>query len=300
MGDSTELSWLGITGERINEIQRNKKLSEVLTKISKLAKSLNCPSNEKAEQPYKGLLYALASKIKPQINDHLPLLVKYIVEDKLRQESQLNSALEYLLKHVGESLNEKELNEYCGVGIVVTYEEIDDVIKEVLEKHRNEIVEQSFSKNRLLGEVTTDPRLKWATGSVVRSLFEARLIHLTGVKSIEELMPGKKAVVSTEKKEKAVKTEAPKSKKTVDTLNGGEVITDTDTIEELLRTRTHFHKVGENYTTEGYVMHPWTKDLLKKHVENVQGKVHTRFPPEPNGVLHIGHAKAVNINLLLC
>jgi glutaminyl-tRNA synthetase len=151
MGDSTELSWLGITGERINEIQRNKKLSEVLTKISKLAKSLNCPSNEKAEQPYKGLLYALASKIKPQVNDHLPLLVKYIVEDKLRQESQLNSALEYLLKHVGESLNEKELNEYCGVGIVVTYEEIDDVIKEVLEKHRNEIMEQSFSKNRLLG-----------------------------------------------------------------------------------------------------------------------------------------------------
>jgi glutaminyl-tRNA synthetase len=74
------------------------------------------------------------------------------------------------------------------------------------------------------------------------------------------------------------------------------VITDTDSIEELLRTRTHFHKVGENYTTEGYVMHPWTKNLLKKHVENVQGKVHTRFPPEPNGVLHIGHAKAVNIN----
>jgi glutaminyl-tRNA synthetase len=296
MGDSTELSWLGITPERINEIQRNKKLSEVLTKISKLAKSLNCPSNEKAEQPYKGLLYALASKIKPQINDHLPLLVKYIVEDKLRQESQLNSALAYLLKHVGESLNEKEMNEYCGVGIVVTYEEIDDVIKEVLEKHRNEIMEQSFSKNRLLGEVTTDPRLKWATGSVVRSLFEARLIHLTGVKSIEELKPGKKAVVLTEKKEKAVKAEAPKSKKTVDTLNGGEAITDTDSIEELLRTRTHFHKVGENYTTEGYVMHPWTKDLLKKHVENVQGKVHTRFPPEPNGVLHVGHAKAVNIN----
>jgi hypothetical protein len=32
-------------------------------------------------------------------------------------------------------------------------------------------------------------------------------------------------------------------------------------------------------------MHPWTKDLLKKHVEEVGGKVHTRFPPERNGVL---------------
>lgn len=103
------------------------------------------------------------------------MLVKYIVSNKLDSTLRVDKAIEFALSHIKE-IRTEELEKYCGVGIVVTPEEIEKVVEKLIAGHKNELLEKRYRFNTgpLMQKVRAE--LPWADGKAVKSEVDIQVI----------------------------------------------------------------------------------------------------------------------------
>ncbi|CAK9291915.1 unnamed protein product [Gordionus sp. m RMFG-2023] len=296
---------IGLSIEKANQTIKNEALTRLLKSSIEKVKEYG-----EVDKPTGIFIYNLVTKIKPQIKNHLSLLLDYIGSKRITNDVQLNAALEYLLTSSASNVDINMLEKNSGIGVTVSPEEIELEVEKALDKYKKDLQQKRYKFNTgiIIGEVRK--HLKWAEGKNVKSEIDIQILNLLGPKTDDEILVADNQTIPSYKKSGPVNVKREnvktfKSNLTTDHL-GAEVDLKTrnDKIGDHTNDDDHlgfyrtlnFHKPGENYKTDGYVITPHTPTLLKEHLERTGSRVVTRFPPEPNGILHVGHAKAINID----
>ncbi|CAF3152751.1 unnamed protein product, partial [Rotaria sp. Silwood2] len=170
---------IGLNEQKARETLKNHSITYLLETTINQAKTI-LPNENQISKSIGNLLYSLSTKSKQQIYHLHDYLIRYICEEKIKNEQQLIAAIDYLLTNPIEPIDLKALEESAGIGVIVNADDIKRVVGKVIEQNKTKLIEQGydFSISTLLNEVRH--YFKWIDGKLLKIEMDNQLVELLG------------------------------------------------------------------------------------------------------------------------
>lgn len=216
--------------------------------------------------------FYLISKLAQKHVRSIELIAHYIKDGKITAIEQLESSINYIQNH--ETIDINEFEQASGIGVTATEEDIRQAIMSSLTEYENDFESNTKTYFHKKIALKVKEKLPFAPAQDVS----------------DQIFKIFKSYKFLSKKRKKPNKTANLPKKAKSTVHDGKTLIEEPEVEYLFKgvVKT-FPSPAENSLNN-------SSDILTKHLSETNGKVITRFPPEPNGYLHIGHAKAMLLN----